>query len=472
MSRDFLAIDIGASSGRHFACHRTDDGKSLAFEEMFRFSNGMVKRGGHLCWELDRLFDNIIEGMKVSSQKGVIPYSVGIDTWGVDFVLLDKDDRILGDTVAYRDSRTEGMAEKAAAIISEEELYGRTGTQKQPFNTIYQLLSIKQNNPEYLEKAESFLMVPDYFNFLLTGKKSNEYTNATTTGLVDAKKKDWDRELISNLGLPEKIFMPLTMPGTLLGKVTRQVEEKIGYSCNVVVPCTHDTGSAVAALPVDDDEAQKLYISSGTWSLLVTELKEPFITPDSRKRNYTNEGGYGYRFRFLKNIMGLWMIQSVKKELEAAAGKKIAFDDIDNDACKSRIDSLVDCNDKVFLAPSSMIQAVKDYCASHGEQVPETQGELAAVIYRSLASSYKKAVAELEELTGSRFTRLNIIGGGSKSELLNKITAEVTGLEVLTGPCEATAIGNIIVQMISAGEYKDLTEARREIKNYLLNGGK
>lgn len=472
MNETFLAIDIGASSGRHFAGGLSEDKGGLAFEEIFRFPNGMVEHKGHLCWELDKLFENIIQGMKECHLKGIDPVSVGIDTWGVDFVLLDKDNKIIGDTVAYRDSRTDGMDELVQKIISDEDLYERTGIQKQPFNTIYQLMSIKENNPECLEKAESFLMIPDYFHFLLTGKKSNEYTNATTTGLINAKKKDWDYELMDMLGIPKHIFLPVTMAGTTLGPVTKEIEEKIGYSCNVVIPCTHDTGSAVAALPVESTKGGKsLYISSGTWSLLGTEHSEPCLTVQSQKLNYTNEGGYQYRFRFLKNIMGLWMIQSVKKELEAMEGRKIGFDEIDKAAREAKITSIVDCNDNCFLAPKSMIQAVKDHCESHFQQVPQTMGELASVIYHSLAKSYTKAIDELEQLQNCGFTTLNIIGGGSKSTLLNEITAQETGLKVLTGPAEATAIGNLLVQMINAKVFDSLECARVVVKEYLSNGG-
>lgn len=475
MNKTFLAIDIGASSGRHLAGYRTDDDKGLAFEEMFRFPNGIVEKNGHLCWNLHELFENIVQGMKECGDKGIVPSSIGIDTWGVDFVLLDKENKILGDTVAYRDSRTDGIDAVVQKIINEEYLYKRTGIQKQPFNTIYQLMSIKIEHPEYLDKAESFLMIPDYFNFLLTGKKSNEYTNATTTGLVNALTKEWDYELIGLLGLPERMFLPLTLPGTVLGPVTKEVEKEINYSCKVVIPCTHDTGSAVVALPIEDKQNMQnrnLYISSGTWSLLGTEIMVPCLVPQAEIMNYTNEGGYGFRFRFLKNIMGLWMIQSVKKELEKTAGRKISFDEIDCAARNAKITSFIDCNDNCFLAPSSMIQSVKDYCRKNCEQIPETTGELAAVIYHSLAKSYAKAIGELEQLMNCHFTSLNIIGGGSKSSLLNELTAEETGLQVLTGPSEATAIGNLLVQMINENEYSSLEQARTAVKKYLINGGK
>lgn len=485
MSCNYLAIDIGASSGRHFAGTKKNDNQ-FDFHEVFRFSNGITERNGHLCWNLDELFENILQGMAECKKSGLVPYSMGIDTWGCDFVLLDKNNNLLGDTVAYRDSRTDGMIEKVSKIISPDELYSRTGIQTQPFNTIFQLMSIKENNPELLEKTERFLMVPDYFNFLLTGIKSNEYTNATTTGLVNAKTKNWDYELIEKLGLPAKIFSDVVMPGTVLGSISDEVKEKIGYSCMVVAPCTHDTGSAVAALPVmlnqvqhdqcavqyDEGTVLPLYISSGTWSLLGSELTEPVLSAQSQQLNYTNEGGYEGRFRFLKNIMGLWMIQSVKKEMEAAEGRKIGFEEIDSAARIADIDSIVQCNDNCFLAPKSMIVEIKNYCAKTNQRVPETNGEIAAVIYKSLAACYASAIKELEQLLNCHFDSLNIIGGGSKSVLLNEMTEKATGLKVLPGPAEATAIGNIIVQMLSSKEFASLEEARKSIKEYLLNGGK
>lgn len=493
MNRNYLAVDIGASSGRHFVGSRKYDNQ-FEFCEMYRFSNDIQERDGHLCWNLEELYENILNGMSECKKGSRIPFSMGIDTWGCDFVLLYENNRILGDTVSYRDSRTDGIPEKVNQIISYEDLYKRTGIQKQPFNTIYQLMSIKENNPELLEKAVSFLMIPDYFNFRLTGIKANEYTNATTTGLVNAVNKNWDYELIGKLGLPLKIFSYLLMPGSVLGAVSKSVEERTGYSCLVVEPCTHDTGSAVVALPgenqvhvrnindgdkperVQNDVAvqndSRVYISSGTWSLLGSELINPVLNADSRKLNYTNEGGYEGRFRFLKNIMGLWMIQSVKKEMEAKAGKKITFEEIDVSARNADIDSIVQCNDNCFLAPKSMIEEIKNFCARTNQRIPESNGEIAAVIYKSLAACYATAVRELEQLLNCSFDSLNIIGGGSKSLLLNEMTEKATGLKILPGPAEATAIGNILVQMLCAKEFKSLDEARKAIKEYLSNGGK
>ena len=354
MDRYYLAIDIGASSGRHMLASMKD-GK-MQLEEVYRFPNGMDNRNGTLCWDVDRLFTEIKNGLKKCKEIGKIPVTMGIDTWGVDFVLLDRDDQILGDTVGYRDSRTEGMDEKVYEVIPQDELYARTGIQKQIFNTVYQLMAVKETHPEYLEQAESILMIPDYLHFLLTGVKKNEYTNATTGQLVSPETNDWDYELIDMLGYHSNIFRPVSMPGTVVGEFTEEVQKEVGFNCTVVLPATHDTGSAVLAVPTNDDDA--VYISSGTWSLMGIERREADCSTESMKANFTNEGGYDHRFRYLKNIMGLWMIQSVKKEFT----EDLSFAQICEMASKETIPSIVDCNDDCFLAPESMIGEVQDFC--------------------------------------------------------------------------------------------------------------
>ena len=469
MKQSFLAIDIGASSGRHFL-GSLDNNNALSFKEIYRFPNGLVNKNNHLCWDLNALFNHIKEGLIECRKKSGEPLSIGIDTWGCDFVLLDKEYNLIGDSVSYRDSRTDGYPEKISKYISPDELYKRTGTQFQKFNTIFQLMSIKENKPEELSKAQYFLMIPDYFNFLLTGIPSNEYTNATTTSLVNAESKNWDYELIEKLGLPSHIFLPLKLPGEKLGKIKNQIAGELGFTCDIVVPPTHDTASAVAALPCPNEDFP-LYISSGTWSLLGTELSSPITSKEAQKANYTNEGGFNKSIRFLKNIMGLWMIQSVKKECEKTLSKKIPFDVFDTEAENAAITSIIDCNDSVFLAPDSMSIAIKNYCFRNGLQAPDNYAETAKVVYRSLAQSYKNAIKELEAITGIHFSTLHIIGGGSRSKLLNKLTQEATVLEIKTGPAEATAIGNCIIQMLSAGLFESLNEARSTIKKYLENGG-
>ncbi len=455
MSQYYLAVDIGASSGRHIL-GTVIDGK-IQMEEIYRFENGLKKVDGKLCWDVEKLFAEILKGLKKCKELNKIPVSMGIDTWAVDFVLLDKDDKILGNSVGYRDSRTEGMDELVYEKISQNDLYERTGIQKQIFNTIYQLMAVKNQNPEHLEQAECMLMIPDYFHYLLTGKKVTEYTNATTTQLVSPVTKDWDYELIEMLGYPKKMFLPIVKAGEKLGHFTEEIEKEVGFSCEVVLPATHDTGSAVLAVPSNDEKT--LYISSGTWSLMGVENKEAICTKESRELNFTNEGGYEYRFRFLKNIMGLWMVQSLKKEL----GDKYSFAELCEMATLAEITSTVDCNSSVFLAPESMIKAVQDMCESTKQQIPTTPAELARVIYQSLAKCYGDTIGEIESQTHCKYEQLHIVGGGANAAYLNQLTANATGIKVLAGPTEATAIGNLTVQMLQKKEWDSLTAARTAI---------
>lgn len=456
MEKYYLAVDIGASSGRHMLASMKD-GK-MQLEEVYRFWNGMDDKNGTLCWDVERLITEIKNGLKKCKEIGKIPVSMGIDTWGVDYVLLDKDDNILGDTVGYRDSRTEGMDGKVYEVIPQDDLYARTGIQKQIFNTIYQLMAVKQSHPEYLEQAETILMIPDYFNFLLTGVKKNEYTEATTGQLISPKTNDWDYELIDMLGYNSKMFLPVSMPGTVVGDFTEEVQREVGFNCTVVLPATHDTGSAVLAVPTNDDDA--VYISSGTWSLMGIERKEADCSMESMKANFTNEGGYDHRFRYLKNIMGLWMIQSVKKEFT----EDLSFAEICEMASKETISSIVDCNDDCFLAPKSMIEAVQKFCRDTDQQVPETVGEISSVIYNSLAKCYGDTVEEIEAITGKKYSTIYVVGGGSNAGYLNELTAKYTGRKVSAGPSEATAIGNVIVQMLHDGVFASLPEARTCVK--------
>lgn len=453
MKKYYLAVDIGASSGRHILGWM-EDGK-MRLEEIYRFSNGMVKKDGELCWEFDRLYQEIINGMKKCKELGKIPVSMGIDTWGVDFVMLDEHDQILGNTVGYRDKRTTGMDEKVYETISLEDLYSRTGIQKAIFNTIYQLMAVKVQHPEHMEAAKILLFVPDYFHYLLTGQKVNEYTEATTGQLVSPVTKDWDYELMDMLGYNKEMFCKLVMPGTNLGGLTEEVQKEVGFNLDVVVPATHDTGSAVLAVPANDDDF--IYISSGTWSLMGLERKEADCSRRSCELNLTNEGGYDYRFRYLKNIMGLWMIQSVRHEINDAYG----FGEICAMAAEAKdFPSRVDANDERFLAPENMTEEVKAACRESGQPVPETLGEIATVIYTSLAECYAKTAKELEEMAGRTFSRIHIVGGGANAEYLNELTAQATKKEIHAGPTEATAIGNLTAQMLKAGEFSKVEEAR------------
>jgi len=449
----YLAIDIGASSGRHILGHK--DGEKIILEEVYRFDNNLIKKNGHLCWDTEALFGNILEGMKKCGELGKIPSSVAIDTWGVDFVLLDEKDEKLGDAVAYRDSRTDGIDKVCEGVMSFEELYAHTGIQKQNFNTIYQLTALKRENPELLEKAKSFLMTPEYYSFLLTGKKANEYTNATTGALVNAESKNWDFEVLERLSIPIHIFGELKTPMTEVGELKPEVQEYVGYNTKVILCASHDTGSAFMAVPAKDDNA--VYISSGTWSLLGVESLVPHTGPESCKANFTNEGGFDYRYRYLKNIMGLWMIQSVRRNLD----KKYSFPELMAMArAEEGFPGRVDVNSNVFLAPENMIDAVTENATVR----PENLGQVMECIYRSLAECYRDAVASLEVLTGKKFNAVNIVGGGSQDTYLDELTARYTGLPVYTGPVEGTALGNIMCQMIKSGEFENLSEARGAIR--------
>lgn len=453
MKKYYLAIDIGASSGRHIL--GSLEHGMMQLEEVYRFDNGMQERNGHLCWDFEYLFQEIKKGMRRCLELGKVPESVGIDTWGVDFVLLDKAGRQIGDSVGYRDHRTDGIREKLNVLISQEELYERTGIQFQAFNTLNQLMALKEEAPDQLEQADTMLMTPDYFNYRLTDNKKQEYTIASTSQMLNLETDSWDIDLIKKLGLPEKIFLTPQCPGTLAGELLPEVAEEVGFNCKVIMVASHDTASAVMAVPSLEEKA--LYISSGTWSLMGSESSESSNDLASMKAGFTNEGGYGGKYRYLKNIMGLWMIQSVRKEI----GRDKSFGEICEAASKETIVSIVDCNDDSFLSPASMVEAVKDYCRKTSQQVPETLSELACVIYNSLAKCYGETRQQIQKLTGEEFDRIYIIGGGSNAEYLNELTAKYAGCEVSAGPGEATAIGNLMCQMIEDKQFADLAEARR-----------
>lgn len=470
--KNYLAIDIGASSGRHIL-GRVEDGK-IALEEVYRFDNSQVVKNGHDCWDIEKLVASVKAGIDAALAKGSVE-SIGIDTWGVDFVLLDAQGRLVGDAVAYRDARTQGAdKEIEAGVLSFAELYRRVGLQKAPYNTIYQLWALKKEHPEQLAAAAHFLTVPEYLNYALTGKIVHEYTDSSTTALLNAAKKDWDFDLIEKLGLPTRIFGNLEMPGATVGDYK---------GVKVVLPALHDTGSAYLAVPARDDKA--VYLSSGTWSLLGVENREPITTKAAQAANFTNEGGAWGRYRFLKNIMGLWMIQSIRRELNGVSyvegrerdetiealkaltdyekGRQYSFADLEmraRDASDYRV--TIDVNEARFLNPKSMIGEVLASAAREGA-APTTVGALMQCVYRSLAECYADAIRSLSEITGKTYTSINIVGGGSKDLYLNALTAEATGLEVFAGPTEGTAIGNLIVQMIVGGEFADLAAARAAI---------
>ena len=443
----FLAIDIGATSGRH-SVGWLEDGK-LNLKEVYRFENGPRQIGDHLYWDAERLFREVVNGLKVAKEQGLTPSYIGIDTWAVDYALLDEDDKLIGDIFCYRDKRTEVPVYRLHKRICFEDLYAKTGIQYQPFNTIYQLYSDKMGRK--MCKAKSFLMLPDWLNFRLTGVKKQEYTNATSTGMVNAQTHTWDEEIIAALGFNKELFGELSQPGTIVGELTQEVQKIVGFNATVILPATHDTASAVLAAPLD---GQTPYISSGTWSLLGVEQSFAHTDEGSLTANYSNEGSINYGFRYQKNIMGLWMLQNARKEL-----KNISFPELANLARASDCDDRVDVNDSRFLAPKSMLKEISN---AVGKKLGVAS--TLRVIYESLAFSYKKAIAELEKNTGKTYQTLNIIGGGSRDTFLNELTAKATGKKIITGPVEATAIGNLAMQMIGTGELKDLPEARSIIK--------
>lgn len=449
----YLAIDIGASSGRHIL--GSYDGDKIHTEEIYRFPNLPTTKTDadgteHLCWDVDRLFTEIVAGLKVAGELGKIPESVGIDTWGVDYALLDKDGKIIDGVFCYRDARTDKTIPLVHEIIPEAELFAKTGIAFATFNSIYQIYDDKLTGK--LDGAKALLTLPDYFHYLLTGVIKHEYTDATTTGMLSAKTHTWDEDIIEKLGYPKEIFGELSQPGTTVGEFTDEIAKTVGYKTKVVLPATHDTGSAVLAAPL---EAETPYISSGTWSLLGVEQKVAQTSEEARVSGYSNEGSTGFGFRLQKNIMGLWMIQQIRHELD----DKYSFAELVELAKASPISDKVDVNEQRFMAPKSMIAEIN---ASAGHEL--SVGEMAYFVYNNLADCYAKSLSDLEELTGEKYDTLNIIGGGSKNDFLNELTKEKTGKRIITGPAEGTAIGNLIVQMTADGVFASIKDGRAAIK--------
>lgn len=448
-----MAVDIGASSGRHIlGCLK--NGKIIT-EEIYRFKNGVKQENGTLVWDTDYLTREVIAGIAKCKEIGKLPKTVAIDTWGVDYVLLDENGKELLPAVSYRDSRTNKVVSEVASLITPKELYQKTGIQKQTFNTIYQLFCDKKAGK--LEKAKHFLMMPDYLSYKLTGVMKNEYTNATTTNLVNADTKTWDFDILAKLGFPKEIFYELSAPKTVIGNFTDEIKKQVGFDAKVIYCPSHDTASAVAACPGGENT---VYISSGTWSLMGVENDGPNCSEESHLHNFTNEGGYGGKYRYLKNIMGLWMMQSVKKELLENCGEDWSFDDLCRMAKLDSITSMVDCNNPRFLAPQNMMAEIQNYCAQENQQAPKTAPQFASVIYRSLAFCYAKTKAEIEDITGKQFDSVHIVGGGAKDNYLNDLTAKACGCTVYAGPTEATAIGNLLSQMLADGVFPNIKAAR------------
>ncbi|WP_238651519.1 rhamnulokinase [Paenibacillus piscarius] len=450
-----IAVDIGASSGRLVLGQLVDG--SLTLAEIHRFSNGFTERDGSCFWEMDYLFDEIIKGLHLAKVKGIHECTLGIDTWGVDYVLLDAGGERISEVYAYRDRRTDGVMEEVAKQLPPHQVYAKTGIQQLTFNTLYQLYA---HNREELESAEQILLVPDYLYYRLGGRKMNEVTNASTTQLLNLAARDFDAELLAFLGLRREQFAPLTEPGEELGFITPELRAEYDLpECRLICAATHDTASAVLGAPLPEGRSSA-YISSGTWSLLGVELDHPINDSRAMAANYTNEWGAYGTYRFLKNIMGLWLIQEVRR----LDGGRYSFAELAEQAgaCEG-FRSLIPCNHPRFLNPDDMIEEIRQACRESGQPVPQTAGELARCIFDSLAMSYHTYLAELEELTGQRIQVLQIVGGGANNGLLCQLTADVTGREVLAGPTESTALGNLAVQMIEAGRVSDIHEARRII---------
>ncbi len=426
----WLAIDIGASSGRHIVGWREDG--AIQTREVYRFPNGVTEREGHLTWDMEKLFREVKAGVKAAFASFPDIVSLSIDTWGVDYVLL-RGDREVWPCYAYRDSRTENVISTVHEKVTFDTLYRHTGCQFQPFNTVYQLYDDLQKGR--LEGATDFLMVPAYLMWKLTGVKVHEYTNATTTGLVRAVTGHYDSGLLKTLGLPLCLFPQLRQPGTVLGPLLPEVAQEVGGTCQVVLCATHDTASAVEGIPMEEEAP---YISSGTWSLLEVKVPEPLTDEASRAGNWSNEGGVGYT-RYQKNIMGMWLVNRLRDEL----CPEKPFSDIVAEAQASTFEGTVDANAPEFLAPKSMKAA---FDAALTER-PQTVGDYFRCAYRSLAQSYREAIQELERNTGRTYQKLYIVGGGAKNQFLNQLTQEATGKQVIALPIEATAIGNLKVQM-------------------------
>lgn len=446
MKTYYLAVDIGASSGRHLLSH-IENGK-LVLEEIYRFENNLVKSKDGLVWDIENLFSNVLNGIKKCKEIGKIPKSIAIDTWGVDYVLLDENKNEIKPCFCYRDSRTSAVIDEVERLVSPTELYAKTGIQKQNFNTIYQLYADKKSGK--LLNAKYFLMMPEYLSFKLTGVCKNEYTNATTTGLVNANAKTWDADIIYALGLTEVPFLPLSLPSSHVGFLSEDIQKAVGFNCAVLFAPSHDTASAVCACPMADND---LYISSGTWSLIGTEITEPILNDSARKLNFTNEGGIDYRFRFLKNYMGMWLFQNIRRNLN----KKLSYDDMMNLAKNCGEYKYFDVNDNTLVAPKNMIEAIGKLINN------DNLGLILNSAYHSLAKSYSEAVTEIETVTGKRFNSINIVGGGCQDEYLNALTRDYTGKSVTAGPIEATATGNIISQIISDKKIS-LATARKIVK--------
>jgi rhamnulokinase len=452
-----LAIDVGAESGRVMAVHF--DGESLRVDELHRFANGPVNVRGTLFWDIIGLWREI----QIGIEKGVAlhPASLGVDTWGVDFAFLDSQGKLLGNPVHYRDSRTDGVMERVFEHISKSVIYKITGIQFSQINTVYQLMSMVETGSPQLEVARTFLTMPDLFNYLLTGVKVNEFSISSTTQMLNALTAEWAIQLLENMGIPTHIFSEVVPSGTKLGEFR---------GIPVIAPASHDTGSAVAAVPAAGKHFG--YISSGTWSLAGLEVEAALINEDALKANVTNEGGVYGTYRLLKNITGLWIVQQCRAAWKLQ-GESFGYDDLTEMAQAAvPFRSLIDPDDPVFLAPGNHIEHIQTWCQAHGQPFLETKGAIIRLVLESLALKYRQVFDELVSLTGRKIETIHIMGGDSRNKVLNQFTANATGHTVIAGPVEATVLGNALVQLITLGEVKDLDEGRQivsrasEMKHY------
>ena len=461
----FLAFDLGASGGR--AIVGTLENNKISLDEVHRFPNGDVTINGHMYWPILGIFRDIKQGLCAYAAKyGKDVTAVGIDTWGVDFGLLDREGQLLGNPYHYRDSRTDGMEERINRIIPKKELYGRVGIQTAFFNTLLQLYSLVQKKHPSLDAAETMLFVPDLLNYFLTGEKISEFSIASTSQMYSCADGDWATDVLEKLGIPTRILPQVMAPGTVVGKLLESVAAETGMNAvPVVAPGEHDTASAVAAVPVLPGETNWCYLSSGTWSLLGMELAAPILSTEAREANFTNEGGVDNTIRFLKNIMGMWLIQQCRAAW-LRKGENNTWPELEDMAAKAKpFVAFIDPNDDSFKAPSSMPDAILEFCRRTGQQLPQTKGEILRVATESLALAYREAVENMAAITRTTIETIHIVGGGSKNALLNQMTADATGRRIVTGPVEATALGNIMMQAIGMGVVGSISEARQFIRN-------
>lgn len=454
-----LAFDFGASSGR--AIIGSFDGEKITLKEVHRFTNDPVELGGTLYWDVLRLFYEIKQGIVKAKIAGGFD-SIGIDTWGVDFGLIDKNGRLLENPVHYRDKRTSGLVEESFKSVPRQKMYDITGIQFMELNTLFQLISLKKQRPEMLERADKMLFMPDLFAYFLTGKMCSEYSIASTSQLIDINTRTWSKELLDAFGIKESLFAPLTEPGTQLGNLSKEICKECGVeSVPVISVCGHDTQSAITAVPCESGDFA--FLSSGTWSLFGTELQKPIVNETSLKINITNEGGFGGTTGFLKNIIGLWLIQESRRQWQRE-GKDYSYADLEKLALSEEpFKCFIDPDAPEFVPQGNIPERVREFCRKTGQYVPESVGEIMRCIYESLAMKYRMTFEKLCECTGKDYPVIHVIGGGTKDGLLCRMTASSCGKTVKAGPIEATVMGNVAVQLMSDGTIGSISEARKAV---------